>query len=244
MLRREKSQTHRDGDGKPRVFESAGDSRVACKNADRLFCFLLRRFEEEGLMCRGNRCGVPLFAVLVLLLGIFVCIGSQALATSIAGDTISATWYWGAAPSVPAAFFVPQTLTGWPGSPINVSVTDGQVIVEAVNAAGWVNFSPPWNGPVFTDLTQTPGFTSLTLASMSVEPLETYITPDCSWTADTLSINFNPTGSINYWSDANITEVWTFNFTTSAVPVPASVYLLGSGLIPLAWFRLRKRARK
>ena len=90
-----------------------------------------------------------------------------------------------------------------------VSISAGQIVFTDY-AYGYA--AGAFNGYVLTDLSEVPDFTSLTLVSVTGNALP--ITPGLSYTADSLAINFTPTGAANIPTESG-TAVYTFDFTTA-----------------------------
>lgn len=120
----------------------------------------------------------------------------------------------------------------------NIDVSDGTITIEN-QTQGWSVAS--FNGFRFTDVLGAIGdFTSFSL--VSITGFAPPIAPALSFTADELLVNFTPTGDENVAD--GVGQVYTFAFTIGAVPVvePASLALLGFGLVGVAAARRRKVA--
>jgi len=107
-------------------------------------------------------------------------------------------------------------------------LSDGTIVVDNATL-GWSAAS--FNGFKLTDLSQSPGFSSLNLVSITGNV--TPIAPATSFNADQLSVNFTPTGVANIASGSG--QEYTFSFTTAMgenVPdVGSTILLLGCGLL-------------
>ena len=96
-------------------------------------------------------------------------------------------------------------------------ITDNQVLIADLNATGVL--TSPFTGFTFTDISEDPMFSSLTLDSMS-----TINSGAVSFTSDTLTLNF-----ANAVVEPGDTAI--YDFTTSVTPEPSSIALLGTGLL-------------
>lgn len=164
---------------------------------------------------------------------------------TIIGETIVIDWYFPNDTSVFASsgnVVVSDPGVEWaPGSGLgDIDVGDGIITVENLTS-GWSGAT--FNGFTFTDALGTiADFTSLSLVSIGGFPPP--VDPVLSFTADVLSINFNPTGSSNVGDGTG--QFYTFAFSTAAdvdVPAPATLPLIGLGLLALGLVRRERSAQ-
>jgi hypothetical protein len=170
----------------------------------------------------------------LLLICLAIGIAAPAYAGTIVGDTVNVTWYFPSASTVfeQATVAVPGTVTTFDAGLNSISIGDGVLVVNN-GTAGWTQ-SSGFNGFAITDLTSIPNFTSLALVSLT--GFAPPVGPILSFTADTLSVNFNASGTANLGS--GVGQVYTFSYTT---PEPSSlILLLGTGVISLATSRRKK----
>ena len=166
------------------------------------------------------------------------CAISAKAIPSVAGDNFEIQWLFPDTSTTYGSDTV--TVSGTWSSPAGyagvVSITDGQISIGFSSDLDWSAGS--FNGFVFTDTSETPNFTSLTLASVAGTPLA--ITPALSYTADSLSVNFTPTGVEN--GNGFTPYTYTFDFTEGTSPVPeasSTFILLGFAMTGLACLRRR-----
>lgn len=173
----------------------------------------------------------------LLLVALFGVASLSSARANIIGDEFLVEFWLGS----PGDAFASQNLTvpgSWnpnndvPGSGVS-DVTIGDGYISIVNdLGGW--FGADFNGFYFTNLSQDPGFTSLTLASVSGNaPL---LTPSLSFTGNSLLINFTPGGDEALATGSGLLE-YTFAFTygsNAAVPDTSAtlgLLALGTGLM-------------
>ncbi|MGD1017793.1 MAG: hypothetical protein ABSA12_00600 [Verrucomicrobiia bacterium] len=151
---------------------------------------------------------------------------------SVEGDNFEVQYFY---PDLSTVY--DSATTTVPGSVVvgeginSVAISDGQIVISVAYA----NFTvSSFNGIVFTDLSKTPDFASLTLASVTGDA--PYTDPVLSFTADTLSMNFS--GVDNDLSPFTL----TYDFTEGGSAVPegsSTLMLLGMAMTGLACLRRR-----
>jgi hypothetical protein len=208
---------------------------------------LLIDFKEEKLMLGVKKRSVGPASVGVLLLLVCVCFCSHPVGATITGDQLTVTFYYMSNPLEFRTLAVPGT-GDFEG--LTVTITDGSMTVQDLNpyVLGWG--AGPFCGFVVTDNTKAPGFTSVSLVSLSLQSPAgaDYIYPVCTvQSGDSFMVNFNPTAQINYLIDSVTPDPFTYTFSFTygpAVPLPPSVLLLGTGLLGLAGAGFRMQWRK
>lgn len=171
-----------------------------------------------------------LFLSAVFGLASFACANA-----SILGDTFQIEWWYSSANQVYSSSTAMVPGSWNPGSGVSdVTIGDGFITITN-DTYGWSSAS--FNGFVFTDLSQDPGFTSLSLVSVTgnIPPYS----PGLSYSSNSLEINFTPNGGENTGNGAG--QVYTFAFTygnrTSVPDSSASLGLLATGLLFLVTAR-------
>ncbi|OPY15828.1 MAG: hypothetical protein A4E70_01634 [Syntrophus sp. PtaU1.Bin005] len=156
---------------------------------------------------------------------------------SVVGETLQIEWWYPSAGSVYSSWtgtVVDPGSEWYAGSGVgSIDVKAGEITIENVTM-GWSGGSG-WNGFVFKNLTGATLFTSLNLVSIGGYPPP--VDPILSFTADTLYINFNASGVDNVGSGTG--QLYTFAYTSSAVPLPPAVLLFAPGLVALGAMRKR-----
>jgi hypothetical protein len=178
--------------------------------------------------------------VLILSVLTLTC-AISARAGSVVGDNFQVEWDFPTLGTLGTAgdsgsVTVPGTWTDPVYGDI-IQISNGQIVFTTY-AGGYAAGS--FNGYVLTDSSETPDFSSFTLASVTGNSLP--ITPGLSYTADSLDINFTPTGVQNIPSESG-SAIYTFDFTTGA-SVPdggATLSLFGVAMAGLACLRRRIR---
>ena len=154
----------------------------------------------------------------------FVCANA-----TILGDTFQIEWWYPSDNSVLTSSTVMVPGSWNPGYGVSdVTIGDGFITITN-DTAGWSGAT--FNGFVFTDLSQDPGFTSLSLVSVVGDVIP--YAPGLNYSSNSLEINFTPNGNSNIGNGAG--QVYTFAFTygnqTSVPDSSASLGLLAAGMM-------------
>jgi hypothetical protein len=176
-----------------------------------------------------------------ILVVFLVCLNAHAYG-SIIGDTVRIDWFWpqfGAIQNSITTTVVDPGIEWSAGSFLYIDIKDGFITIENRGApwattSGWGG-SNGFNGFVFEDYTQNPDFTSLSLVSIGGYPPP--VDPILYFEENLLLVNFNASSEDNVGEGKG--QLYTFAYTTGVIPEPATMLLLGSGLLGL--FGLRRK---
>jgi len=203
--------------------------------------FGLRITKISIMLVRKEAISMKRWGILVVFL---VCLNAHAYG-SIIGDTVRIDWMWPSFGSLQNSIMTTVVDPGieWnAGSFVYIDIKDGFITIENRGASwatqsGWAD-SNGFNGFVFEDWTKNPNFTSFSLVSIGGYPPP--VDPILFFDENLLLVNFNASSADNMGEGKG--QLYTFAYTTGAVPEPATMLLLGSGLLSL--FGLRRKFRK
>jgi hypothetical protein len=169
-------------------------------------------------------------------------------AAVVLGHTLSVDWWF---PDAGTSIFSAIVVVTDPGAELaltdsgvgRIDIGPGFITIEN-ESPGWTG--APFNGFVFSELLGTiPDFTSFAL--VSIGGFAPPISPELSFTANRLAVNFTPTGEENAVEEGKRGQLYTFAFTNgdtgTPVPEPKSLVLVATGVFGAAGVR-RWRQRK